>query len=40
MKIYLQDISYSYTVTDKIEWTGNGSRYELSLIKMVLLLHT
>ena len=28
----------TYTVTDKIEWTGNGNRYEL--VKVVLLLRT
>ena len=27
-----------YTVTDKIEWPINGNRYELSLVKVVLLL--
>ena len=25
---------------DKIEWTGNGNRYELSLVKVVLLSRT
>ena len=27
----------TYTVTDKIEWTGNGNSYELNLVKVVLL---
>ena len=31
---------YVYTVTDKIEWTSSGNRYELNLVKVVLLLRT
>ena len=37
--ISIEDIPQP-AVMDKIEWTGNGNRYELNLIKVVLLLRT
>ena len=31
---------WKHTVTKTTEWTDNGNRYELNLVKVVLLLRT
>ena len=46
MKIFVDArttvLKYSYVqfIRDKIEWTGNGNRCELNLVKVALLLRT